>query len=98
MSKTVSPTATKDFGIKRSTFIAILLSIVTGGFYFYYWMVRITLKLNKHFKTEVLPVIYLFLILICIAWGDYHTELSGLSPYELAQIDSTTRAVYIKHI
>ena len=71
----ISSTAAKNFGIKRNPLIAILLSIATGGFYFYYWMVRFTLILNKHVKVSQIPLILPFLLLSFLAWGDYHYEM-----------------------
>lgn len=51
----------KELSIKQNTFIFILLSFITGGFYYLYWTMRLAEKLSQD-KGRAVVVLHLFIL------------------------------------
>lgn len=62
---------------KREPVLVLLLSIVTCGIYFYYWLYQITRELGEYLQNDNNPVLDLLLSLFCFPYCIYWMYRTG---------------------
>ncbi|SCP96037.1 DUF4234 domain-containing protein [Anaerobium acetethylicum] len=56
---------------KREPVVVLLLSIITCGIYYYYWVYQVTKELGMYLQNDNNPVLDLLLSLFCAPYGIY---------------------------
>lgn len=77
----------KHYDAELSTFKFILLTLLTVGFYYFYWMLSFVKKFNKKYSTPAISVTLILVMIILGEWSNLFfvdaTEYSLYTPEEI---------------